>query len=207
MTFFFNSFLILKRLKRYYHFFKNLIFNPSLLIFIIKNKKVHIGDCILRQCVFKSSGKNNELIIEDGCALVGLNVYMEGNGNKVIIRTCTTMNASKSLPVRLNACENCTIDIGCDCLFSNNIQLHTTDYHSIVDDQGVRTNRPCNIVIGSHVWIGFNAILLKGVCIPDNSVIATGALVCSTINEKNCVIAGVPARVVKHGSNWVRDKL
>ena len=51
-------------------------------------------------------------------------------------------------------------------------------------------------MIGNDVWIGTGAIILKGTCIGDGSVIGAGAVV--THNIGNCEIwAGNPARKIK----------
>lgn len=53
------------------------------------------------------------------------------------------------------------------------------------------------IKIGDNVWIGWGVIILKGVSIGDNSVIAAGSVVVSDIPE-NCIAAGNPAKLVKN---------
>lgn len=52
------------------------------------------------------------------------------------------------------------------------------------------------VVIGNRVWIGFNAIILKGVKIGDESVVAAGAVVTKNIPPK-VIVAGNPAKIVK----------
>ena len=52
------------------------------------------------------------------------------------------------------------------------------------------------IVIGKRVWISMNVIILKGVTIGDNSIVAAGRVVIHDI-EANCLAAGNPARKVK----------
>lgn len=52
------------------------------------------------------------------------------------------------------------------------------------------------IRVGSNVFIGLNAILLPGVTIGDNCVIAAGSVVSRDI-PSGSVAAGVPARVIK----------
>lgn len=52
------------------------------------------------------------------------------------------------------------------------------------------------VTIGSDVWIGGNAVILPGVSIGNNVVIAAGAVVTRDIPD-NCLAAGIPARVVK----------
>jgi acetyltransferase-like isoleucine patch superfamily enzyme len=52
------------------------------------------------------------------------------------------------------------------------------------------------IIIGEHVWIGLESIILKGVRIGDNSIIAAGSVVTRDI-PANVIAAGNPARVVR----------
>ena len=52
------------------------------------------------------------------------------------------------------------------------------------------------VVIGDKVWIGFNAIILKGVTVGEGAVIAAGSVVTKDV-PPYCIVAGNPARVVK----------
>lgn len=52
------------------------------------------------------------------------------------------------------------------------------------------------VVIGDHVMIGANAVVLEGVSVGDHAVIAAGAVVTQDVPE-NAVAAGIPARVIK----------
>jgi acetyltransferase-like isoleucine patch superfamily enzyme len=52
------------------------------------------------------------------------------------------------------------------------------------------------IIIGNNVFIGINAIILPGVTIGDNCVIAAGSVVTQDI-PANHIAAGVPARPLK----------
>lgn len=53
------------------------------------------------------------------------------------------------------------------------------------------------VVVGDHVMIGANAVVLEGVQIGDHAVIAAGAIVTQDVPE-NAVVAGAPARIVKY---------
>ena len=53
------------------------------------------------------------------------------------------------------------------------------------------------IVIGNNVWIGGHASILPGVTIGDNCVVGSGSVVTKDF-PANVVIAGNPARVIRH---------
>ena len=52
------------------------------------------------------------------------------------------------------------------------------------------------ITIGNNVWIGANSIILPGVTIQKNSIIAAGSVVTTTV-PANVLVAGCPAKVIK----------
>jgi acetyltransferase-like isoleucine patch superfamily enzyme len=62
-----------------------------------------------------------------------------------------------------------------------------------IDEQGISTNP---VVIGDDVWIGANAVILPGVTIGRHVVVAAGAVVTKDV-PSYCVVAGVPAKVIK----------
>lgn len=52
------------------------------------------------------------------------------------------------------------------------------------------------IIIGNNVWIGDKATILAGVNIGDNVIVAANAVVTKNI-PCNCIVAGVPAVIIK----------
>ena len=52
------------------------------------------------------------------------------------------------------------------------------------------------VVIGDNVWVGARAVILPGVQIGNNVVIAAGSVVTKNIPD-NCLVAGVPAVIKK----------
>ncbi|MBC8264044.1 MAG: hypothetical protein H8E47_07975 [Anaerolineales bacterium] len=50
--------------------------------------------------------------------------------------------------------------------------------------------------IGQRVWISFNSIVLQGVTIGDNAIVAAGSVVVHDV-DPNTIVAGNPASVVK----------
>ena len=56
------------------------------------------------------------------------------------------------------------------------------------------------IVIGDNVWIGDKVIILDGVKIGNNSIIAAGTVVTKDVPDF-CVVAGNPAKIIKNLGN------
>lgn len=52
------------------------------------------------------------------------------------------------------------------------------------------------ITIGNDVWIGLNVVILNGVKIGNGATIAAGAVVTHDVPDY-CVVAGVPAKIIK----------
>lgn len=90
------------------------------------------------------------------------------------------------------------ITIGEGVVISENVTVRDSDDHEIIGSTKPMT---MPIVIGDHVWIGMNVTVLKGVKIGDGSIIAAGAVVTRDVPE-NCLVAGVPARIVKTDVQW-----
>lgn len=67
--------------------------------------------------------------------------------------------------------------------------------HNLYDFKKHDSNRP--IIIGKNCWIGANAIILPGVKLADHTIVAAGAVVTKSFVEGDCVIAGVPAKLIK----------
>jgi acetyltransferase-like isoleucine patch superfamily enzyme len=53
-----------------------------------------------------------------------------------------------------------------------------------------------SVVVREHAWIGARAIVLPGVTIGENAVVAAGSVVNRDV-ESGAIVAGNPARVVK----------
>ncbi|MBR6364338.1 MAG: acyltransferase [Alphaproteobacteria bacterium] len=98
------------------------------------------------------------------------------------------------------------IEIGDDCLFSWGISIRTGDHHTILQ-QGSHTilNKNKNIKIGDRVWVGSDVLILKGAEIPNDTVIGARSIVTKKFQETNTILAGTPAKVVKHNIEWATD--
>jgi acetyltransferase-like isoleucine patch superfamily enzyme len=89
------------------------------------------------------------------------------------------------------------ISIGRNCLVAANVTILDSDGHGLLPGERTLVNpAPKPVIIEDNVWIGINAIILKGVRIGQNSVIGAGSVVTRDV-PPNCVVAGNPAQVIR----------
>lgn len=86
------------------------------------------------------------------------------------------------------------VKIGNDCLIGTYVQVMDTDFHRVEDKAWDTTGVP--IVIEDRVWLGNRSIILKGVRIGHDAVVAAGAVVTHDV-EPRTLVAGVPAKLVR----------
>lgn len=94
-------------------------------------------------------------------------------------------------------CTN-RVSFGKNCIVAWEVQIMDSDFHRI-------NNHSINgdIIIGDNVWIGSRVTILKGTRIGSGSVVAAGSVVKGKFPEK-CLLAGVPAKVVRENIVWQR---
>lgn len=82
------------------------------------------------------------------------------------------------------------VDIAARCM----LMTGTHEIGSSIQRAG--KGRSDNITIGDGTWVGAGAIILGGVHIGRGCIIGAGSLVRKDV-EDNCLVAGVPARVIR----------
>lgn len=93
---------------------------------------------------------------------------------------------------------NESITIGEDVMIADSVSIRDTD-HNFSDLstpmilQGITT---APVKIEDNVWIGYGAVITKGVTIRSGSIIAANAVVTKDV-PKNAIVGGVPARIIK----------
>lgn len=100
---------------------------------------------------------------------------------------------------KIICCEK--VSFGAGCLISWDVLIIDTDFHQILKDQQ-QINKNMPIILADNIWVGAGSIILKGVNIASNTVVAAGSVVSKTSELSNCIIAGNPATVVKENIEW-----
>lgn len=87
------------------------------------------------------------------------------------------------------------ITVGANCYVAPNVGVITTNHD--IHDPSLHT-AGSNISIGDNCWLGMNSVILPGVVLGNNTVVAAGAVVTRSFPEGHCVLGGVPAKVIKN---------
>ena len=147
---------------------------------------------------FLSMGENSKLVIDGYVNLYYNSELVLYSGATVKIKT-TFMNAG--VQVR---CMN-SITIGKNCLIARDVMIMDFDAHRIKYSDGKTNELTAPIIIGDNVWLGAGAKVLQGVTIGSGSIVAAGAVVTKSVPE-NCLVAGVPAKVIKENVCWYNEE-
>lgn len=136
-------------------------------------------------CSFRSDANSNLIGINRKCIL-------STHSNYAKIQIGNNCGFSGTV---IGAKENITI--GDNVLFGANSLITDFDWHG-VDPYTRRSSNGDSkpIIIGNNVFIGYGAIILKGVTIGNNSVIGANSVVTKNIPE-NVIAGGNPCKVIK----------
>lgn len=123
---------------------------------------------------------------------------------KVIIKALSPKSKiiiGKNVGVSGATISGSDITIGDNVLIGSGVLITDTDAHPLDPFERINNSRTAiqssPIKIGDNVFIGARAIILKGVVIGENSVIAAGAIVSKDVPPR-CIVAGNPAKIVKY---------
>lgn len=143
-------------------------------------------------------GKDVLLISKTAVNVAGVNhpVILATLSNSAKIEFLNNSGASGASIVAVKG-----VSVGKYASIGANSCCYDTDFH-LVDpierrnQNGADEAASSPIKLGNDVWIGANALILKGVNIGDGAVVGAGAVVTKDVEGKQ-VVAGNPARVVK----------
>lgn len=206
---------IIKTIKfnRYYFGLKGLILCP---IIISKNIELHTlkGNVFIdkmRFCGIKIGF--GDIAIFDRKYDKGMwsntgNVYFKGDarighGSKIFNTSELEIgdNFIISAKAEIICCKN--IKFGDNCLLSWDNLIMDTDFHDIYDnDTREKINEDEAIFIGNNVWIGCKNLILKGVYIPDGSILASNSTVTKKFDNYKNILIGGKDKILKKNVSW-----
>lgn len=169
---------------------------------------------------FVVGGQNNTIMMKDGARFKNGKISVRGRNNTLIIgrhvqftghiriiadgASVIIGDGSTFMGAVISAHEPANITIGKDCMFSDHIQMHASDMHSIHDrSTGLRINHGADITVGNHVWVGTRVYISKGSDIGDGAILGAASFVSGTV-PAHTASAGVPARVIRENVAWSR---
>jgi acetyltransferase-like isoleucine patch superfamily enzyme len=100
--------------------------------------------------------------------------------------------------------QECTISayqrvrIGEQCVIADRAMFIDFDHGVVEVERPIRLQGiyKRDVEVGSNVWIGYGACVLRGVSVGDNSIVGTNSVVTKDV-PANAVVAGIPARIIR----------
>jgi acetyltransferase-like isoleucine patch superfamily enzyme len=122
-----------------------------------------------------------------------------GHGSKIRVH-----EGQVSIGAKTVMGQECTISayqhvsIGRECIVADRVMLIDFDHGVVEVERPIRLQGiyKRDVKVGSNVWMGYGACVLRGVSIGDNAIVGTNAVVTRDVPE-NAVVGGVPAKVLR----------
>jgi acetyltransferase-like isoleucine patch superfamily enzyme len=100
--------------------------------------------------------------------------------------------------------QECTISayqhiwIGRECIVADRVMLIDFDHGVVEVERPIRLQGiyKRDVNVGSNVWIGYGACILRGVTVGENAIIGSNAVVTREV-PANAVVGGVPAKLIR----------
>jgi acetyltransferase-like isoleucine patch superfamily enzyme len=166
------------------------------------NNLIKINNSEIVNCDFKISGNNCKILVDNNSHLNGTELYVEGDNILISIGENCFVGKSHLAAVE----DNSQIKLEKNCLISSNVHIRTSDSHSIFyKENNKRINYAKSIYISEKVWIGEGARILKGVHLGHEIIVSSGSIVTKSFKNKNVIIGGIPAKVLKENIFWQRE--
>jgi acetyltransferase-like isoleucine patch superfamily enzyme len=148
-------------------------------------------------CIIKNKGR-----IE-----LGENVILKSYPDGELYKTGLMAHLDSSL---IKIGDNCSLNgtvihsrnaviIGNNCMFGPGVIILDNDSHNTSIDperrrRGEISDSP--VIIGNNVWVGMRSIIMKGVHIGDNSIVAAGSIVTKNVPQSS-LFGGNPATLIR----------
>lgn len=185
-----------------------------------------INNCIPSGLNITIYGNNNILKIYDS-SFCNSKIYIEKNDNTFILEKPVKCIEGAYFCVERGATihiqKNCELGNGKLRMFANgdyknkhkivvgegtfiahDAIIRNSDGECLIDyNSHAPLSEPKNIIIGKNCWITSRCTILKGVNLPNGTIVGACSLVNKKFEKENTLIAGTPARIIKENVAWV----
>lgn len=148
-------------------------------------------------------GSNNRVSLGKNGFFNGLKIIVEGDNCKVRIGDDGFILGATQIYV----VDGSTFSMGNGCMFSDVIDIRTTDNHCILDKKtNKRINPEENVVIGNKVWVGHGVTILKGSELADGVIVGAASCITRKHTIPCSVVVGNPGREIKYDVDWKMER-
>lgn len=174
----------------------------------------------IKNTLIQIKGENNILYCEDGVSIKDSKIYFKGDNSLVYLSS-----SASDYKLNVNIHHDCVLSFGGRCyinkaitiilseqrhviigkrsIFSTGIKIRNADSHLIYDyDSYERINQTKSVFLGDHIWIGHDAVILKGTQISSGAIIGAASVVAGKKIAHNTSNAGNPVREIKKNIFW-----
>lgn len=179
---------------------------PNSILKISRNAQLRIekGEVLINASWTKGRERRNtsELILNNNSSLIIDGSFALYQGASIYVGENATLYIKGNSFANTNTVINCFtyIEIGRGTYISDDVRIQDSDNHTVFEN-GIAKEITKPIIIGDHVWIGKNALVLKGVTIGDGAIVAAGSVVVKNVPAKT-LVAGNPSKVIKENVEW-----
>jgi acetyltransferase-like isoleucine patch superfamily enzyme len=141
-----------------------------------------------------------------GRIILGDHVYLESFPDGEFFRTGLQTHCKEAIIEIGSYCNlrgtmiHCltSVKIGNYCMFGPGTRIVDNDSHRITTDIKERRMKPVGqpIIIEDNVWTGADCLILKGVTIGKNAIVAAKSVVSKDV-PPDTLVGGIPARIIK----------
>lgn len=171
------------------------------------NNYVEIHKTQFVNCNIDIAHNDNKFILaeQNKQPLGSANIYL-GNGGKIEIgKDCELGNHNLLIVVNGDYKNKHKLIIGDNVHIGYEAIIRTSDGQCLIDPEtGIPTDEPQDVVISDNVWIMSRCIILKGTHLQEGSAVAANSLVNKKFTDKNILIAGSPAKIIKDNIIWAK---
>lgn len=128
-----------------------------------------------------------------------------GHGGKIVVKKGAQLTFGHRFNMSAESAIYCchSITFGDYNLMSWQVLVIDSDLHDIYEkDTKVPINHNAAVQTGESVWLGMRSTVLKGVSLPNDTIIAANSNVTQSHKQPNAIYGGNPAKLIKENICW-----